>query len=101
MECGPFHMIRSVFDSPAAAGAGPFGLSSLQRETIIELGSRGSGGNFNQTALSELFGLALVEVRSADRRLALTNAGRQVYLDLLVALGPRSLAPCATSAASP
>jgi hypothetical protein len=57
-------------------------LSDLQRKTIVELGSRGSGGNFDMEALHELFRLGLVEIRSVDRRLALTEIGKIAYAKL-------------------
>jgi hypothetical protein len=57
-------------------------LSAAQHETLLELGRRGSGGSFDQQVLSQLFVLELIEVRSADRRLALTERGRQIYKTL-------------------
>jgi hypothetical protein len=54
-------------------------LSPEQREAILELGRRGSGGRFDQQALSQLFVLGLIEVRNADRRIGLTERGQQAY----------------------
>jgi len=58
-------------------------LSARERNTLLELGDRGAGGNFDQMALSKLFVLGLVEVRSGDRRLILTTEGRQVYSQMV------------------
>ena len=60
----------------------PPALSNAQRETLIELGSRGSGGSFDQQALSDLFVMELVEVRSTDRRVILTERGRELFAAL-------------------
>jgi hypothetical protein len=49
---------------------------------ILELGDRGSNGNFEHQVMSKLLSLGLVEIRSTDRRLALTNSGKQVYDEL-------------------
>jgi hypothetical protein len=57
----------------------PLALTDPQRAALIELGSHGSGGDFDQYALAQLFVLGLIEVRSADRRLALTERGRAVF----------------------
>jgi hypothetical protein len=57
-------------------------LSALQREMILELGDRGSGGNFEPDVMSKLFTMGLIEVRSTDRRLALTDFGKLVYDEL-------------------
>ena len=57
-------------------------LSPQQEEAIIELGSRGSGGSFDQSVLAQLFNLGLIEVRNDDRRLALTKRGRTIYAGL-------------------
>jgi hypothetical protein len=57
-------------------------LSPAQCEAIIELGSRAAGGEFDHLALSQLFVLELVTVRSKDRRLVLTERGRDVYDEL-------------------
>jgi len=54
-------------------------LSARERDTLLELGNRGSGGDFDQIAMAKLFVLGLVEVRTIDRRLVLTKAGREVY----------------------
>jgi hypothetical protein len=61
-------------------------LSVREQETLLELGRRGSGGNFDQLAMSKLFAMGMVEVRSDDRRLALTAVGRNIYAQLV---GPR------------
>jgi len=57
-------------------------LTQEQRKAILELGSRGSGGRFDFTVMSQLFTLGIVEIRSIDRRLVLTERGRQVYAEL-------------------
>jgi hypothetical protein len=54
-------------------------LTAAQREAILELGSRGAGGSFDQSAMSELFALGMIEVRNDDRRVALTQRGRAIY----------------------
>src|SRR5262249_23782309 len=50
-----------------------------QRQAIIELGQRKSGGGFNQLALSELFAAGMVDVHPADHRIVLTNRGVRAY----------------------
>lgn len=60
----------------------PLALTAAQREALVELGTRGSGGSFDALAMSQLFVLGLVEVRSEDRRLVLTERGRQVFAGL-------------------
>jgi len=55
-------------------------LSNAQREDMLELASRGSGGSFDQQALSELFSMGLVEVRFG--RVAMTEAGRDALAGL-------------------
>jgi len=57
-------------------------LSPRERDALLELGKRGSGGDFDQIALSKLFVLGLVEVSSKSRRLVLTSTGREVYDEL-------------------
>lgn len=57
-------------------------LTQEQREAIVELGSRGSGGRFDHVILSQLFTLGIVEIRSVDRRLVLTERGRKVFAEL-------------------
>ena len=54
-------------------------LSVSERQTLLELGRRGARANFDQDAMSKLFALGLVEVRSVDRQLVLTTEGRHVY----------------------
>jgi hypothetical protein len=46
------------------------------------LASHGSGSNFDQYALAQLFVLGLIEVRNEDRRIALTERGRATYQSL-------------------
>lgn len=58
-------------------------LSAQQAMAITELGRRGSGGDFDQLALSELFAMGMIEVRSSDRRVVLTERGRRAYRELL------------------
>jgi superfamily II helicase len=55
-------------------------LSIVHQEALLELASRGSGGSFDQQALSELFSMGLVEVRSG--RVAMTEAGRAALAEL-------------------
>lgn len=57
-------------------------LSERERAALIELGRRGSGGDFDHLALSKLFTMGLCEIRSSDRRLVLTKAGRELYSKL-------------------
>lgn len=57
-------------------------LSEAQNRAILELGSRGSGGSFDQTIMSQLFSLGMIEVRNEDRRVVLTNLGREIYARL-------------------
>jgi hypothetical protein len=57
-------------------------LSALQRETIVRLGSSGPGGDFNIDALYDLFRLGLIEIRSIDRCLVLTEIGKIAYAKL-------------------
>ena len=53
-----------------------------QRQAIIELGERESGGGFNQLALAELFAAGMVDIRPADHRIVLTNRGERAYREL-------------------
>jgi hypothetical protein len=57
-------------------------LSSPHRDAILELGSRGSGGQFDVAVMCELMSLGFVEIRSQDRRLMLTERGRGAYAEL-------------------
>ena len=54
-------------------------LAPRERAALLELGRNGAGGHFDHTVMSKLFTLGLVEIRSRDRRLVLTNQGREVY----------------------
>jgi len=63
-------------------------LSAVQCLFIIELGSRGSGGDFDSRVMSELLTMGLVEIRSIDRRLVLTHRGQKVYRELITIDGP-------------
>jgi hypothetical protein len=54
-------------------------LTVPQRAAILELGSRGAGGEFDQMTLSQLFAMGLIEVRNADRRIGLTERGQLAY----------------------
>ena len=58
-------------------------LSSEQRASIMELGVRGAGGEFDTHIMSELMTMGFVEVESTSRSLVLTQAGRQIYAELL------------------
>jgi len=57
-------------------------LSKGERETLLEFGRRGSGGDFDQAMLSKLFAKELLEVRSTDRKLVLSDEGRELYAEL-------------------
>ena len=57
-------------------------LSERQREAILKLGDRGSDGHFDPHVLSELFSLGLIEVRSEDRRVVLTQQGERACEEL-------------------
>jgi hypothetical protein len=57
-------------------------LSELERETLIQFGNRGSGGDYNVAALNKLFTLDLIEI-DEDRRVVLTNAGSAIYKQLV------------------
>jgi len=57
-------------------------LPESHRAAILELGSRGSGGNFDSIVMSSLLTLGFVEIRSSDRRLMLTERGRAAYAEL-------------------
>ena len=65
-------MIASDSDLPAA-------LTHEQRETLAAIAAIGSHGSFDQQAMGDLFALGLVEVQSADRRVVLTERGRQAF----------------------
>jgi len=54
-------------------------LSPREREALLQLGDQGSGGDFDQIAMSKLFILGLVEIQSKDRRLILSKAGCEAY----------------------
>jgi hypothetical protein len=57
-------------------------LPESHRAAILELGSRGSGGNFDPIVMSSLLTMGFVEIRSSDRRLMLTERGRAAYAEL-------------------
>jgi hypothetical protein len=52
-------------------------LSPRELETLVKLGEKGPGGNFDIIALNKLFTLALITV-SNDRRVELTEAGKDI-----------------------
>jgi len=58
-------------------------LSPRQRTAILELGNRRSGGRFDPVVLSDLLNLGMLEIRSEDRRIALTKRGERVYVQLV------------------
>jgi len=58
------------------------GLSPPHCAAILELGSRGAGGEFNALIMCELMTAGIVEIRSRDRRLMLTERGRRAYAEL-------------------
>lgn len=68
--------------TPTNEGDGYLSLPQAQREAILELGSRGSGGEFDQRAMSELFARGFVSVHSENRRVVLTEMGQQAYAEL-------------------
>jgi len=68
--------------TPTNEGDGYLNLPQAQREAILELGSRGSGGEFDPRAMSELFARGFVSVHSENRRVVLTDLGRQAYTEL-------------------
>jgi hypothetical protein len=53
--------------------------ADTHRAAIVELGSSGAGGEFDARVMSELFTMGIVEIRSKDRRLVLTELGRRAY----------------------
>ena len=57
-------------------------LSLLERETIIQFGDHGAGGDYNVLALNKLFTLDLIGIND-DRRVVLTEAGRAIYRELV------------------
>lgn len=57
-------------------------LSPRQCEVILSLGTRGSGGGFDQLAMSGLFATGMVEVAAQDRRVVLTVRGQSAYREL-------------------
>ena len=57
-------------------------LSELERETLIQFGNRGAGGDYDVLALHKLFALGLIEIDD-ERRAVLTNTGRAIYRDLV------------------
>ena len=57
-------------------------LSPRQCEVILNLGTRRSGGGFDQLAMSGLFAIGMVEVASEDRRVVLTVRGQSAYREL-------------------
>ena len=57
-------------------------LSELERETIIQFGDHGAGGDYNVLALNKLFSLDLIEIDD-DRHVVLTEAGRGIYRELV------------------
>lgn len=58
-------------------------LSVREFTTLIKFGRRGAGGDFDQGALSKLFSLGMIEIRSEDRRAALTERGACAYRELI------------------
>ena len=57
-------------------------LSPRQCEVILNLGTRGSGGGFDQLAMSGLFAIGMVEVAAQDRRVVLSVRGQSAYREL-------------------
>jgi len=57
-------------------------LSTAHAEAILELGRRGPGGSFDPKVMVELLTLGLIEIRSDDRCVRLTNRGRKAFRDL-------------------
>lgn len=52
-------------------------LSPMERETLVTLGNKGPGGDFDQLSLNKLFTLGLIEVNS-NRQIVLTPEGRKL-----------------------
>ncbi len=46
-----------------------FQLSECECATLRELARRGAGGDFDQPAMSHLFAMGLIEVRTTDRHI--------------------------------
>jgi hypothetical protein len=59
------------------------GLSSMQRASILELGSRGAGGEFDTHIMSELMTMGYIEVEPKTRTVILTPTGRAIYGNLI------------------
>lgn len=56
-------------------------LSQREQETLVKLGDKGPGGDFDTIALNKLFTLGLVEI-DRDRRVVLTESGQQIWQEL-------------------
>jgi len=54
-------------------------LSANHRAAIVELGSRGSGGEFDPIVMSSLLTMGFIHVRPEDRRIVLTARGEIAY----------------------
>jgi hypothetical protein len=75
-------------------------LSQLERETIIQFGDHGAGGDYSVPALNKLFTLDLIEIND-DRRVVLTEAGRAIYRELIGKTGVRNPGPNSPQPAGP
>jgi len=65
-------------------------LSPREKDALLQLGDEGSGGDFDQIAMSKLFVLGLVEIQSKDRKLILTKAGCEAYAAIRAVLTGRA-----------
>lgn len=61
----------------------PEELSPSDRQALLSLAIKGPGGDFDPDSMRRLFNLGLIEVRSDDRRVALTKEGLKVCRQLL------------------
>ena len=69
----------SLTERRAASMSVQVTLTPAQREVITQLGSSGSGGEFDPAVISQLFTLGIVEIQPDSRRLVLTLRGLEVY----------------------
>ena len=86
-------MLAAVVHFPTRAGPMPDRLSRIEQQALITLAESGSGGVFDHIAMSKLFTLKLVDIRSTDRRLVLTRAGRKMYQQIRGRASPNGPTP--------
>src|SRR5689334_22320525 len=91
VSCGPLPICSALEDTKLVESrTSPEGiamsvqitLTDAQRQAIIELGARGAGGHFDPAVMSQLFTLGIVDIRSDDRRLVLTEIGKSIFTQL-------------------